>query len=53
MKNTRSNFWRTVENTLLSMSMAVIKTIENTYMLMSVVIAEYFLSGNVEFLREE
>jgi hypothetical protein len=32
--------------------MSVIKVLERTYMLKSVAIPEYYLGGNVEFLRE-
>jgi hypothetical protein len=32
--------------------MAVIKALEKTYMQKSVSIPEYYLGGNVEFLRE-
>jgi hypothetical protein len=34
-------------------TMAVIKALEKAYMLMSLVIPEYYLGGNVEFLGEE
>jgi hypothetical protein len=33
-------------------TMAVIKSLDKTYMLKSVCIPEYYLDGNVEFLRE-